>query len=277
MQQSASPVHAFDAANPRRRELAIEDLAGGFARWRLAWALARGDITHRYRGSILGPLWLTLSTAVMLGALGFLYAKLFRMDVTDYLPWLTVSLIVWNVLSQVVTDATGSLTGAEGVIRQMPLPYSVHALRVVMRNTLVAAHNLPLIAVVFAIYGVAPTWYALLAIPGFVLMAVGGFAAAIFLGMACARFRDIPPIIGSVMQIAFFVSAVIWKPEMVGHWQPFLPLNPVFAVMEAVRAPIMGSSGGIVVWIAAIAWTSVMVAAAWAFFVRFRGRIAFWV
>ncbi len=277
MSRSAIPVHAFDAANPRRRELALEDLAGGMARWRLAWALARGDITHRYRGSILGPMWLTLSTAVMLLALGVLYAKLFRIDMTDYLPWLTVSLIVWNLLNQIVSDATTSLTGAEGVIRQMPLPYSVHALRVVMRNALIAAHNLPLIAVVFAIYGVAPSWYALLAIPGFAMMAVGGFAASIFLGMVCARFRDIPPIVGSVMQVAFFVSAVIWKPEMVGHWQPLLPLNPVFAVMEAVRAPLMGSSGGIMVWVAAIGWTALLVAAAWAFFVRFRGRIAFWV
>jgi lipopolysaccharide transport system permease protein len=277
MSHSSTPVHAFDADNPRRRELALEDLAGGLARWRLAWALARGDITHRYRGSILGPLWLTLSTAVMLGALGFLYAKLFRIDMTEYLPWLTVSLIVWNLLNQVVTDATTSLTGAEGVIRQMPLPYTVHAMRAVLRNALIAAHNLPLIAVVFAIYGVAPTWYALLAIPAFALMAVGGFAAAIFLGMVCARFRDIPPIIGSVMQVAFFVSAVIWKPEMVGHWQPYLPINPVFAVMEAVRAPLMGSTGGITVWIAAFAWTGIMVAVAWAFFVRFRGRIAFWV
>jgi lipopolysaccharide transport system permease protein len=277
MLNTARPTHGFDAANPRRRERALEDLAGGLARWRLAWALARSDITHRYRGSILGPMWLTLSTAVMLGALGFLYAKLFRIDMTDYLPWLTVSLIVWNVLNQVVSDAAGSLTGAEGVIRQMPLPYSVHAMRVVMRNALIAAHNLPLIAVVFMIFGVAPSWYALLAIPGFLLMAVAGFAAALFLGMACARFRDIPPIIGSVMQVAFFVSAVIWKPEMVGHWQPYLPINPVFALMEAVRAPLMGSPGGITVWLAAIFWTGVMVVIAWAFFVRFRGRIAFWV
>ena len=277
MSHSTTPVHAFDAANPRRRELALEDLAGGLSRWRLAWALARGDITHRYRGSILGPLWLTLSTAVMLAALGFLYAKLFRIDMTDYLPWLTVSLIVWNLLNQVISDATSSLTGAEGVIRQMPLPYTVHAMRAVMRNALIAIHNLPLIGVVFFIYGVPLTWYALLAIPAFALMAVGGFAAAIFLGMICARFRDIPPIIGSIMQVAFFVSAVIWKPSMVGYWEPFLPINPVFAVMEAVRAPLMGSTGGIIVWIAAVFWTGVMVAVAWAFFVRFRGRIAFWV
>ena len=123
-----------------------------------------------------------------------------------------------------------------------------------------------------------PSWTALLAIPGFVLLAMSSFAASIFLGMTCARFRDIPPIIGSMMQVAFFVSAVIWKPEMLGHWQPFLPLNPIFALMEAIRAPHHGRHrrhhglagglrldrrrGGDL---------------AWAFFVRFRGRIAFWV
>ena len=277
MSSTTAPVHAFDAADPRRREIALEDLAGGLARWRLAWALARSDITHRYRGSILGPLWLTLSTAVMLGALGFLYAKLFRIDMTDYLPWLTVSLILWNTLNQTVTDATTCLTGAEGVIRQMPLPYTVHALRVVMRNAIIAAHNLPLIAVIFFIFGVAPHWTVLLAIPGFALMAVGGFAASIFLGMICARFRDIPPIIGSLLQVAFFVSAVIWKPSMVGWWEPYLPINPIFAVMEAIRAPIMGTTGGIIVWLAAIVWTALLAWIAWAFFVRFRGRIAFWV
>lgn len=277
MLHAASPVHEFDAAAPRRRERALEDLQGGLARWRLAWALARSDITHRYRGSVLGPFWLTLSTAVMLAALGILYAKLFRMDVAAYLPWLTVSLIVWNTISQVVTDATTSLTGAEGVIRQMPLPYSVHALRVVFRNAVIAAHNLPLIGAVFAFFGVAPSWLALAAIPGFLLIAVAAFAAAIFLGMICARFRDIPPIVGSLMQIAFFISPVIWKPEMVGHWEPWLPINPVFAIMETVRGPIMGTGAGFVVWALAIAWTAVLVAGAWAFFVRFRGRIAFWV
>lgn len=272
-----SPVRDFDAGTPRRRERAAEDLLTGLARWRLAWALARGDIMHRYRGSVLGPLWLTISTAVMLAALGLLYAQLFRMDVAHYLPWLTVSLIVWNMIAQVVNEAALSLTAVDGVIRQMPLPYSVHALRVVFRNAVVAAHNLPLIAVVFAIFGIAPGWGALLALPGFLLMGVAAFSASILLGMICARFRDIPPIISSVMQLAFFVSPVIWKPEMVGPWQPLLPINPFFAVMETVRAPLMGEAGGALIWVMALAWTGLLAAAAWAFFVRFRGRIAFWV
>jgi lipopolysaccharide transport system permease protein len=270
-------VHLFDAADPRRRELALEDLGGALSRWRLAWALARSDIMHRYRGSVLGPFWLTLSTGIMLASLGILYAKLFRIDVNDYLPYLAVSLILWNMVSALVNDASVCLTGQEGVIRQMPLPYSVHALRSVLRNGVIAAHNLPLIAVVFWFFGVGASWNLLLAIPGFALVMVAGFAASLLLGMLCARFRDIPPIIGSVMQIAFFLSAIIWKPEMVGHWEPLLPINPFFAVIEVVRAPIMGTTGSLFTWLAAIGWVGALVAFAWSFFVRFRGRIAFWV
>ncbi|MDM7917078.1 MAG: ABC transporter permease, partial [Candidatus Eisenbacteria bacterium] len=70
---------------------------------------------------------------------------------------------------------------------------------------------------------------------------------------------------------------VIWKPEMVGHWEPYLPINPFFALMETVRAPLMGTTGGIVVRLTATLWTAVLAALAWTFFARFRGRIAFWV
>lgn len=249
----------------------------GLARWRLAWALARGDITHRYRGSLLGPFWLTISTAVMLTSLGFLYARLFQIDVGVYLPWLTVSLILWNILAQAIGDACAAITSAEAVVRQMPLPYSVHALRSVFRNAVIAAHNLPLIAVVFIVFGVSPGWIALMAIPGLALLALNAFAASILLGMSCARFRDIPPIVASVVQIAFFVTPVIWKPELIGGGQAWLLLNPFFAIMETMRAPIMGVSASLAIWLAALAYTAALCGVAYVFFARFRNRIAFWV
>jgi lipopolysaccharide transport system permease protein len=277
MSQTSTIVFEHDAAAPRHAERAKQDLLGGFQRWRLAWALARTDITHRYRGSVLGPLWVTISTAVMLVALGFLYAKLFQIDVRVYLPWLAVSLIVWNMISQAVSEATTTITGAESVVRQMPLPYSVHALRTVFRNAVVAAHNLPLIIVVFLIFGVSPGWGVLWAIPGLMLLAINVFWASLLLGMLCARFRDIPPIVGSVMQIAFFMTPVIWKPQLIGHWQPWLPINPFFAIMETMRGPIMGTGASLTVWLAAILYTALVWIVAQAFFTRFRNRVAFWV
>jgi lipopolysaccharide transport system permease protein len=271
------PVRTYDAAAPLRWARSAHDINEGLSRWRLAWVLARSDITHRYRGSVLGPLWMTISTAVMLAALGFLYAKLFRIELSSYLPWLSVSLIVWNIINQVLAEACTTLTSAEGIIRQMPLAYSVQAIRMVFRNALVAAHNLPLIIVIFLIFGVSPGWGVLYSIIGFVLLAINAFWAALFLGVLCARFRDIPPIVASVVQIMFFVTPVIWKPELVGEWSVYLPLNPFFAIMETIRGPIMGTPVPLGIWVSAIICTLVLSAAALAFFTRFRGRIAFWV
>ncbi|HZF77474.1 MAG TPA: ABC transporter permease [Acetobacteraceae bacterium] len=273
----ASPVYLRDAADPRHLERALGDLAGGMRCWRLAWALAWLDIRNRYRGSVLGPFWMTASTAIMVVAIGLVYSTLFRMPLREYMPWLAVSLLIWNTISQIVNDACLSLIGSEGVIRQMRLPYTVHILRFVIRNAIVAAHSLPLIAVVLLLTGAIPGPEAVLAIPGLLLVALNGFAVGLFLGMICARFRDIPQIVTNVMQLAFFLSPVLWKPVLLGPAAAWLPLNPFYALMETVRGPLLEGGAPLVVWAAALVYTAATGAVGFAFFVRFRSRIAFWV
>jgi lipopolysaccharide transport system permease protein len=272
-----TPAYHVDAANPQRLRRATADITIGFSRWRLAAALAWLDIRNRYRGSVLGPFWLTLSTGAMLLGLGLLYSALFKMSLREYLPHLAVSLVIWNAIAQMVNDATISLTQSEGIIRQMPLPYSVHALRCVMRNAIIAAHNLPLIGVVFLACGHLPGPEAFLAIPGLALIFINAFAVALFLGMLCARFRDIGPIVASTMQLAFFLTPILWKPRLLGHWEPFMPLNPFFAILETVRGPLVEGGGPPLAWVAAVIYTLLALTISAAFFIRFRGRVAFWV
>jgi len=274
---AASSGYVRDAADPRHLDRALADLAAGLRRWRLAAALARLDIRNRYRGSVLGPFWMTASMAVMIAGIGLLYSTLFKMSLTDYLPWLGVSLLVWTTINQVVVDSCTSFTNAEGVIRQVPLPYTVHVLRFVLRNAIIAAHSLPLIFVVFLVCGLVPGPQAVLAIPGLALLAVNAFAVGLFLGMICARFRDIPQIVTNVMQLFFFMSPVLWKPELLGEMQVYLPLNPFFVLMETVRGPLVEGGARAIIWVAALAYTTMSCLVAFAFFVRFRGRIAFWV
>jgi len=147
----------------------------------------------------------------------------------------------------------------------------------VIRNAIIAAHSLPLIAVVLALTGAIPGPEALLAIPGLVLIAVNACAVGLFLGMICARFRDIPQIVTNIMQLAFFLSPVLWKPQLLGPASAWLPLNPFFAVMETVRGPLVEGGASALVWAAALAYTALSCTLAMIFFVRFRGRIAFWV
>ena len=273
----APESYAFDAAVPRRAELARADLREGFASWRLAWALARLDLRNRYRGSVIGPFWMTLSTLLMLAGLGLLYSRLLGLTLGDYLPHLTVSLVVWNIISGMVADACAAMTSAEGVIRQLRVPFTVHALRSVFRNVLTAAHSLPLIPIVFLIFGHLPGPEAFLALGGLLILVANAFFASLLLGMICARFRDIGPIVTNVMQLAFFLTPILWKPELLKEAAVWLPLNPFYAVLETMRGPLVEGGGGALVWVSALLYTAVLGVMSLAFFARFRGRLAFWV
>jgi lipopolysaccharide transport system permease protein len=270
-------ILSIDAANPRHTERALADLRDGLSQWRLALALARLDLRNRYRGSVLGPLWMSLSTLIMLIGLGLLYGALFKFKLSNYLPHLAVSLIVWQWMAGFINDSCATLTSAEGVIRQMRLPYTLHALRVAFRNTLVAAHSLALIPIVFLIFGHVPGPEALLAIPGLVLIGINMLAGGLLLGMVCARFRDIPPIVANVVQLAFFVSPILWKPELLGDAMVWMAFNPFYAMLETVRGPLLEGGGPPLAWLAAIIYTALHVVLAGFLFVRFRSRIAFWV
>ena len=260
-----------------RNRQAIADVREGLALWRLAWTLGWLDIRLRYRGSMLGPFWLTLSTGVMVAALGVLYAKLFKMDLAEYLPFLALSQVLWAYISTLVSESCSTFLQAEGVIRSVRMPLFVFALRTLVRNLLVLAHNIVVIVVVFTAYRVWPGWHLLLVVPGLVIWLFVSLAVSLLLGGLCARFRDINPIVNSVMQIAFFITPVIWKPDQLGDYQRLLPLNPFYDLLEIVRAPLLGESVALTTWAGALLCAGALCALSWCFFVRARGRVAFWV
>ena len=261
-----------------RFRLARRDIVDSCKLWRLALTLGWFDIRLRYRGSMLGPFWLTLSTAVMVFALGILYSKLFNMELRDYLPFLALSLVLWGVLSTIIGEACICFTSAESMIRSMRMPYGVHPMRVVIRNLIVLLHNVAVILVVYLWFDAWPGWRAVLAIPGLLVWTVDGLAICLLLGPIGARFRDIPPIIGSIIQIAFFISPIIWKPELLhGPALDYLWLNPFYTLLEIVRGPMLGEAVRLRVWASGIGYSAVLVAVAWFMFARTRGRLAFWV
>jgi lipopolysaccharide transport system permease protein len=259
-------------------EMAVRDLTESWRLRRLAATLALFDIRLRYRGSLLGPFWLTLSTAVMIAAIGFLYARLFHQNIVAYLPFLTVSLVLWTFISTIATEGATCLTQADHMIRSMRMPHSLHAARVVARNLLVLAHNLIVVVVVFGLYHVVPgrsTWSLA---PALLLWLVDGFALCLVLGLVGARFRDIPPIVGSVMQIAFYVTPIMWNPSMLtGGEMHVLRLNPFDALIEIMRAPLLGQGVDGSAWVIALIYSALLAAASFYAFLRTRPRIPYWV
>ncbi len=277
------PVHfslSADRGWGQRLQLAVTDLKDGVRLWRLIWTLGLSDIKLRYRGSTLGPFWLTISMGVQVAAMGFLYADLFHTDIHTYLPYLTISIVLWGYLNTMITDGCVCFSNSDSLIKGTRMPFTVHAARSVVRNTVVLAHNLVVVVVVFAIMGVHESLYSLSAIPAFALWVIDGFAISLLFGAFCARFRDVPQIITALMMIAFFVSPVMWSTKILeGHPKAdlLIQLNPFFYILEILRAPLLGSPMTIDTVLRALIVSAAIIIFSAIGFARTRGRIAYWV
>ncbi|MBO1323550.1 ABC transporter permease [Acetobacter sp. TBRC 12305] len=255
---------------------ALNDIAQGFHYRMLALTLAWLDIRLRYRGSILGPFWLTGTTTIMVAAMGVLYSYLLEVNVHQYLPFLTFSIVLWSLVAGVLREGCTAFTSATRLIHSARMPYTLHVIRVLVRNILVFAHSVPVVLGVFLWFHVRPHHLAAL-LPATALWLVDCFFAIMLLGVLGARFRDTSPIVASLTQIAFFVTPVIWAPQLMATGQNWLLLDPFFPLIEILRAPFTGDIVQVAVWPAALGWSALLGLVTFCLFARMRTRLAYWV
>ena len=257
--------------------MAIADLRGGVAAWRLWSLMARNDIRHRYRRSVLGPFWLTLSVTILIGALSILYGALLGIPLQSYLPFLTLGFLTWSFLSALVSDGCLSLIEGDSYLKQARLPKSMFVYRIVWRNVLVFAHNLIVFVVVAIWFEIPVTWWSLAGVAAFVVLCVNGVWIGLLLGMVSARFRDLPQIVAAGMQVLFFVTPILFKPELLGRRAFLLEYNPLLHFVAIVRQPLLGEVPRLDNWLVVLAVTVAGATATFLMFVRFRARITYWL
>jgi ABC-2 type transport system permease protein/lipopolysaccharide transport system permease protein len=281
--QTATPPRSWlldqfrAAANRKQFLLALRDLGDGARRWQLWGYMGLHEIRQRYRRSVIGPLWITLSMGITVSALGVLYGAILKVEVAGYLPFLTAGFVIWGLLANLITDGTRVFTAVEGFIRQMPAPLSVHVYRLVWSNLIIFGHNLLVFVAIALWFGLNPGWSALMAVPGLLLLIANGLWLTLLLGLLSARFRDVPLITGSVVQVLFFITPVIWQPEMLPGRPLLLVGNPFYQLLEVVRGPLLGHVPPLETWLVVAVFTVVGWALALLFFTAYRWRLSYWV
>lgn len=256
---------------------ALNDIHAGWQRRGLWSTMGLQDIRGRYRRSVIGPFWLTLSMGIMVAALGFLYGAIFGQDLREYLPYLAAGFVCWGLISSLALDGTRAFIANEGLIKQLTAPLSIHVYTIVWSNLIVFLHNVWIYFLVALWFGKVPDWPMLLMIPALAILLFNGVWVALLLGLLSARFRDIPQIVASIVQVMFFLTPVIWTPEMLPGRALILDLNPFYYFIELVRAPLLGQvpSAQIFLGIAVITVTGWICAII--FYTIYRWRLAYWV
>ncbi len=229
---------------------ALADLRAAVTRPRLWAALAVHDIAAKYRGSILGPFWITGTTATFVLGVGVLYAQLFNQPIDKYIPWLGVGIVLWTFFASCIVEGCETFISSAGIIKQTALPMFTFLFRTVTRNLIVLAHQLVVIVGVLAWFGLLGRMEPLYALAGFALATLNIVWMALVVGVISTRFRDVPQIVGAVLQVLLFMTPVFWRPEAISTHRFVLSANPLYHMLEITRRPLMGEVAPANAWYA---------------------------
>jgi ABC-type polysaccharide/polyol phosphate export permease len=215
-------------------------MAVGVGQWRTSYKLGLQDIELRYKRSLLGPFWISAALVCTILALAYVFSGVFHAEFVTYITFIGAGLLTWNLLLGLVTEACNSVTEHAAYLQNVRMPMTVIAGRIAFRNAIVLAHNFVAVVGLFLIFGAHLTPNLIYALPGAGLILLFGYLLCMMLGPFCARFRDVPLVIGSAMQVIFFLTPIFWMPQESANHPAFIYANPFYHFIELVRKPMLG-------------------------------------
>jgi ABC-type polysaccharide/polyol phosphate export permease len=156
----------------------LRDLVDGLRQWRLWYLIGSSDMRRRYARSRLGQLWIMLSSAIMISTMGLVWSYLWQQPTSEMLPYVAIGMIVWQLLSGIVTEAALILPNSSHYFHNQYIPAATIIFSLIYRQLVTFALNILFPIALALFFGVSITWHALAALPGLVFLV----AAATWLG-----------------------------------------------------------------------------------------------
>jgi ABC-type polysaccharide/polyol phosphate export permease len=246
----------------------FRDLAASirlFPIWRF---LAVNDLRVRFARSRLGFGWIFLSFAIWAGGVGLVYAQLFQLDATEFVPYLTVGFAIWGYLTASIVESGSAFIVAAGYVKQFNLPKQVYVWRAILSQAITLGLTLIICVVVLVILRPQVLATSYLALPGLLLLLFAGACHAFLFAYLTPYVRDLPHAAGSAMNVLFFLTPIIFPASLLRSrgLDILFSVNPFYYLIEGVRYPLLNAAPaapsvylGAVAYIAALALFSALV------------------
>lgn len=230
-----------------------------FAHQELIRYLVGAELKVRYRGSVLGFLWTLLNPILLMIVLWAVFSQLRRFRMENYALYLLAGLMVWTFFQQSVNQGMQSLVKNKGLFSKIYLPKLVFPVTTVTSNLVNFAFFLTAYLLIAAftsvgwhttvplIFGVAAMLY---------LLSAG---AALLLSTLNVFYRDFGHMIGPLLRAMFYVTPIIYPPEMLGETgMLLLRFNPVFYPTVAAKSLLYhGQMPTAEIWLGGFGWAVV--------------------
>ena len=220
----------------------MRDVVRSAALWHIWTRLGMQDVRLKFRRSSIGPAWIFVNLAVMVLAIGFIYANLLGQDPREFIPYLTIGMILWSYLTNSIVDGGNAFVHAEGYIKQISLPIYVYIFRSFISISLTTLITMGAFAIVAVVYRLPLGPGTLLALPGLLMVMATSLLLITIFAHLNARFRDVAHMAAVAMQVLFYVTPVIFPASLLQHRRDLalvIDLNPLYHLLEVVRQPLL--------------------------------------
>jgi len=248
-----------------------------FANYDLWLYIAWSDIKARYRRTVIGPFWLVIANAVTIIGMAIVWSLIFKIDIREYFPRLTASMICWTFISYSITEATTTFTQHYSIISNLPVSIYIFPLRIIMRNLITFLHNFVIFLFVILFFKTDINVNCFLFIPMFCLILINFFFISLYLGLISARFRDIQQIITTIMSVLILVTPVMWDVNMLGDHQLLANINPFTHILNVIKFPLLGTLPSQFSTIFIVLFTIANLLTMLFMLKKYKCRLAFWV
>lgn len=210
------------------------------------WALSGWlDIVVRYRQSRLGVLWLMAPSIVYIWGLGSFFASMQGMKIASFAGHVAIGYTVFRVVSSVIIESTTAFAAAGPFILDGHVRLTDFVLRVMAKALFYFLASVPVVFVALVLYPQVQWTGILLSLVSFPLVLANAFWIGIVFALIGARFQDLSQFIGNIFMFAFLLTPIIWHADTMPEGSirgTFARFNPLYHMVEVVRAPMLGEA-----------------------------------
>lgn len=255
----------------------FQDIMSSIKSWHLWTTLGWLELRQRYKRSIVGPFWITLSMGVLIIALGVIYGELFKLEVKSYLPMLAIGLVFWSFISSIVNEGSVTFISSGPFISQLPTKKFIYIMQMFWRNFMMLCHNILIVLVVLFVFNLFSFSGIPVFIVGFIIVVLNLLWIATLFAIISVRFRDFPQMIMSFMQVVFYITPILFSGTMLSKFSLLLKVNPFAWFIEIIRAPLIGKTAESYCYYNSIILAVVGILITFLVFNKYKDRIAYWV
>jgi ABC-type polysaccharide/polyol phosphate export permease len=204
------------------------------------------DLRSRFVGSRSGWLWLVLTPLLLLGVYGFVFGVIFRARVPDgldlpFVAWLAIAMWPWLAFQDAILRATSSMPEHANLISKVPLARDQLALSAATAAFLLQMLGYVAVLAALPLFGVQLT---LQGLGGALVTLAVLFAFAAGLGFIAGAlrvfYRDLDQLLPTLLMFAFFLTPILYAPEMLPEsLQSLWLFNPIAGLMNDLREALL--------------------------------------